>query len=47
MNTAKANAPDPKKVFAAIAAIISRREGRVVRLVDVKKASEDKDRKAG
>ena len=28
-------APDPQKVFAAIAAILSRREGRTVQLVAV------------
>jgi hypothetical protein len=35
---AEKNSPDVAKVFAAIAAIISRREGRQVRLVNVQRA---------
>lgn len=41
-------APDAVKVFAAIAAIISRREGRQVRLVSVERPQgKDAGRKAG
>lgn len=40
--------PDAQKVFAAIAAIISRREGRTVRLVSVERAQgKNAERKAG
>lgn len=39
------NGPDPQKVFEAIAAILSRREGRQVRLVSVRKV--EKEQKVG
>lgn len=45
--TKTAQAPDAAKVFTAIAAIISRREGQQVRLVGVQKVNADVQRKAG
>lgn len=46
MNT-KQSAPDATKVYAAIAAIISRREGKKVNLIEVRRKDADIVRKAG
>ncbi len=45
--TAARATPDAAKVYAAIAEIISRREGRRVRLVSIKKENENEQQKAG
>lgn len=45
--TAAKNVPDATKVYAAIAAIISRREGKKVNLTEVRRKDADIVRKAG
>lgn len=47
MEQARRTQPDAAKVFAAIAAIMSRRDGRRVQVVSVTKTADEVQRKAG